>query len=67
LIEIGLANDNRPGGFKLGNRGSVLLGNIAKRRAGRRGRKSGDVDVIFYRERDAIQRQRRRVLLIAGR
>ena len=56
LIQIGLADDDGPCPLEPGHRGRVLRRLIGERRAGRRGRQTLDVDVVFYGDRHAIER-----------
>ena len=62
LIEIGLADQNRAGRAQPRYRGCVVRRHIGERRATGRGGQAGDVDIVLYRNGNAIQRKLRGIL-----
>jgi hypothetical protein len=57
LVEVGLADDDRPGLLEPGDRSCIRVSLIGKGRTGCRGGHSFHVDVVLHRNRNAVKRQ----------
>ena len=67
LIEIGLADGDRTRIDQALHHRRMLLRLIGKLGTARRGRRTGQIDVVLDGERNAVQRQLQRVFVLQGR